>query len=795
MLAACPGAQPIAEVRDLPPGTKVTARGVVSVPTGVFTAGRSFAIQDTTGGIYVYRQAGIGQKLGLGDQVCVTGWLALYHGLLELTPGSTLQVVRLGSGEPPEPRPVDSAQVGESTEGMLVSVTGPASDVVENRFCVGSSTVYLNASTGITTEGLLEGCSVTVVGLSADYDGAQIWPRSQADIIPLQCTPTRCTGLTIAQIQGGGITSPYDGQQDLGCLTGCVTGVGAKGFYIQSAVPDGDPLTSEGLFVFRYAGWTNPVGIQPGDLVEIRNFGVQEFYGSTEIIGLRDDTRVSYRRVGTCPLPDPVPIPVLTDPQTDPESVYERFEGMRVTVGLDGAVTGPTMRYPSRFPAGEPELALVAAASPLFGQRILAGEMPQGRGMIYLSGGLDRDLPDVGTGDRLRGRDLTGILAYQFGRYVYLLDQEAPAISVQEIPRRSDATVRISRDEFAICTFNLENLFDAVDDGDGDMGDWTPGDAQAFDLLIDKRAAAIREDLKLCTVVGVQEVEGKDSVWQALVSAIGGKFRFDYFESPDERDITVGILYDANRVTLQASEQIQACTSTDYGVDYRWAVGPRSRPNPCGHLSTLGSYPLFDRPPYVADLTIHNEQQTQARDVRVIVNHFKSKSGDETVNLPQRIAQARHVAGLLNFAPAAESRVGGGEDARSPALLAGGLRLVAALGDFNDLPGSAPLRQFAGYTSLMDARVPSANRYTFIYDGLSQAVDHFIMTPGLDRYFKSGSPVHINADYPDRRVPDRTSRRSSDHDPVMVRFAFRPTGVSEALAGLATGAATGLAHR
>jgi hypothetical protein len=61
------------------------------------------------------------------------------------------------------------------------------------------------------------------------------------------------------------------------------------------------------------------------------------------------------------------------------------------------------------------------------------------------------------------------------------------------------------------------------------------------------------------------------------------------------------------------------------------------------------------------------------------------------------------------------------------------------------------------------------------------------MTAGLDRYFQSGGPVHINADFPDRRVPDATGRRSSDHDPVFVRFSFRPTGVSEALAGVITG--------
>lgn len=766
--AECPGALPIAEARRMPPDSQVTVRGVVSVPTGAFTAAQSFALQDATGGLYVYRYAGIGQRLGLGDQVCVRGRLVQYHGLLELVPASAFQIVRLDSGQPPQPKVVDPARIGEATEGLLVSITGPVTDLGANRFRVGGAMVYLDSTTGITAEGLTPGCNATVIGLSADYDGAQIWPRTQADIVPLACAPTTCADLTVAQIQGSGTASPYDGQVGLSCLAGCVTGIGANGFYIQSPAPDDDPRTSEGLFVFRYSGWTNPAGLRAGDLVEIRDFGVQEFYGSTEIVGLRDDSGSSYRRIGTCPSPEALPIPPLADPRADPEGVYERFEGMRVSMRFDGSVVGPTVRYASRFESGEPQTALVPSDSPFYGGRVFPDDLPPGHGMIYLSGGLGHDLPDVGIGDRLSARDLTGVLAYQFGHYVLLVDgSSAPPAVVEDVPDINDSEAPIGPDEFALCTFNLANLFDAADDGDGDMGDWAPADDAAFGLLVEKRAAAIREDLGRCTVVGLQEVEGKDSTWQALADAVGGSYRFDYYESPDERDITVGILYDARRVAVRDSAQVQACTPTDYGVDYRWAVGVRSRPNPCA----AGTYPLHDRPPYVADLTIRDAGGTRALDVRVVVTHFKSKIGDEAVNLPRRTAQARHVAALLDRP------------------------VAAALGDFNDLPGSAPLREFAPYTSLIEARLPPADRYTYIYNGFSEAIDHIIMTPGLDRYFRSGSPVHINADFPDRRTPDRTGRRSSDHDPVIARFAFRPTGVSDALAGLATGAAAALSRR
>ena len=462
-----------------------------------------------------------------------------------------------------------------------MSVTGPVSRLSDRRFRVGDAAIFLEKQAGITTAGLAEGCPATVIGLSAAYDSPQIWPRSQADVIPGDCTPAACEPLTISQIQGSGDASPFDGKTGLACLTGCVTGVTADGFTLQSPEPDADPRTSEGIYAFRYTSWTNPRGLRPGDLVELRDFDVQEFYDQTEIVGLETDTEAIYRVTGRCELPAAVPVPPLTDPDADPASIYEPFEGMRVALSFDGAVTGPTARYVSRYPAGDPEIALVDRDSPLYGQRIFTQEgtteavssLPVGRGMVYLTGGTGVDLPDVGTGDRVSATNLTGVLAYQFGRYVLMVEDPAP-IRVEDAPDVVDAEAAIEPEQFAVCTMNLENLFDAVDDGDGDLGDWAPADQAGFEAQLNKRAAAIREDLRGCTIIGVQEVEGKDAVWEALARAVGPDFRYDYFESADVRDITVGVLYDARRVTLRRSEQAQTCTPTDYSVDYT------SRPRP-----------------------------------------------------------------------------------------------------------------------------------------------------------------------------------------------------------------------
>ena len=503
----------------------------------------------------------------------------------------------------------------------------------------------------------------------------------------------------------------------------------ADGFILQSPEADADPRTSEGIYAYRFSSWTNPRGLRPGDLVELRNFGVQEYYDQTEIVGLEADTDAVYRVTGRCELPAAVPVPPLTDPDADPASVYEPFEGMRVALSFDAAVTGPTARYVSRYPAGDPEIALVDRGSPLYGQRIFAQEgttdavssLPIGRGMVYLTGGTGVDLPDVGTGDRVSATNLTGVLAFQFGRYVLLVEDPAP-IRVEDAPDVVDVERAVGADEFALCSMNLENLFDTADDGDGDLGDWVPADQAEFEAQLNKRAETIREDLRGCTIIGVQEVEGKDAVWEALARAVGPDFRYDYFESADMRDITVGVLYDARRASLRRSEQAQTCTSTDYRVDYTAARGPRTRPNPCGD----DAYPLFDRPPYLADLTVRDEAGDRALDLRIVVNHLKSKRGEEAINAPRRAEQARFVAELLTEPNS------------------------VALGDFNDPLGTPTLAQFAGYVNLHEAHLPPGDRYTYIFNGLSEPLDHFIMTPELDRYFLGGGPVHINADFPER---------------------------------------------
>ncbi len=592
--------------------------------------------------------------------------------------------------------------------------------------------------------------------------------------LPVETTITADSGNgcdTIPKLQGHGGESPCLGDRT---VEGCITGVGAKGFYMQDLAGDGDPYTSDGVYVYIYSAWENPDGRYVGEEVRVSG-GLKEYYGMTEFDVFDDDVT----HLGNCAIPAPVDIAPLASPYQNPEPLFERFEGMRAQFNnLDGFAESGTTRYASRFTYGDPEIPYVPYSFIqnqllLNHPRVFQDDYPGYGGLMYLSGAFNQNLPDVQFGDRMTAPALTGVLGYHFDKFQLIVD--APVTETIVVTENaslpvSNSVAPLGADQFGVCTFNLENLFDAVDDSDGDMGDWSPADAAEFDLWIDKRAAAIVEQIQACTVIATQEVEGKDPVWQAVVDAVNaklgepGRFAFDYYEPMDFRDISVGIFYDTNLTTLISSTQRQGCSTTNYSINYGNAQNTYGRviPNPC----TGGEYPIFNRPPYVGHLRLNI---SQPQTVTVIVNHFKSKRGEESTNLPRRIKQAEWVAEL-----AKEYYADNG---------------VIALGDMNDYLTSDPIQTLNDYDlgggerliNVMQTKLERGNRYSFIFSGESEVLDHYFITPDLEPLLKEATPIHFNSDYPEPVTADTTIHRSSDHDPVFARYALQNLGISKSV--------------
>lgn len=184
----------IAEARALPLGTVVTIDGVVTVPSGAFSSStfdQGFAIHDRTGGIYVSVPDNLGFELR--QQVRVTGRLAdtVLPGLLVLV--DVTGIKSHGRGPKVRPLPVATGDVGEDTEGQLVTITGTITQPIVNDLPFGFI-IFINdgsgevhsfvcASTGIDVSGLSPGQTVEITGFSGQFaNDFEVDPRTQDDI-------------------------------------------------------------------------------------------------------------------------------------------------------------------------------------------------------------------------------------------------------------------------------------------------------------------------------------------------------------------------------------------------------------------------------------------------------------------------------------------------------------------------------------------------------------------------------------------------------------------------------------
>ncbi len=184
----------IAAARALPPGTVVTVKGSVTVPSGAFSSStfdEGFAIQDRTGGIFVSLATDLG--LTVRREVQVTGRLADNgHGVLNVVVEDAGDVKVEGRGPRVEPRFVATANVNESTESLLLEVVGtltgsivpdpPYGTILTLDDGSGPIRIFVCTSTGIDLTGLAPGDRLSVTGLGYQFGDYEVDPRFQSDI-------------------------------------------------------------------------------------------------------------------------------------------------------------------------------------------------------------------------------------------------------------------------------------------------------------------------------------------------------------------------------------------------------------------------------------------------------------------------------------------------------------------------------------------------------------------------------------------------------------------------------------
>jgi uncharacterized protein len=95
-------------------------------------------------------------------------------------------------------------------------------------------------------------------------------------------------------------------------------------------------------------------------------------------------------------------------------------------------------------------------------------------------------------------------------------------------------------------------------------------------------------------------------------------------------------------------------------------------------------------------------------------------------------------------------------------LRANPLAKVIVLGDLNDFDFSETLAIVRGHElfNLMST-LPARDRYTYVFDGNSQALDHILISWPLLLALPVYDIVHVNAEFADQ---------TSDHDPQVVKL-------------------------
>lgn len=207
---------------------------------------------------------------------------------------------------------------------------------------------------------------------------------------------------------------------------------------------------------------------------------------------------------------------------------------------------------------------------------------------------------------------------------------------------------------FRIAFYNVENLFDTIDDPKKDDSDFLPGaripwTTGRYEVKLDHLARVIEalSEPGAIAVMGLCEVENK-KVLDDLVntpSIIPFRYRVIHRESPDERGIDNAMLYDA-RQFQPVNVQSLAVTFPDQPQD-------RTR-------DIL----------YVKGTSLITKGDT----LHIFVNHWPSRTGGQEISEPKRIRAAEI---LKNF---------------TDSLFAGNpAALIVIIGDMNDEPSDKSL--------------------------------------------------------------------------------------------------------
>jgi predicted extracellular nuclease len=631
------------------------------------------------------------------------------------------------------------------------------------------------SSFGILPDVSLQPGQYHLGGSNVQSAGADIGPTSTTTSIQRLaggCTDTDNNAadfatrqLTIPQIQGSGPKTAYN--NSVQTTQGVVTALVGSGFFIQDAGGDGDPATSDGIFVFGASA-----GLAVGDLVRVTGT-VTEYTpsgASRSFTEFKDLSAVTKLGSGYGITPTNVEMP---------NADLARYEGMLVRFTTPLTVNGnaylgergelslsigrreiPTNRYRP----GSAEARALAASNAANIVVLDDGIFTRPTTIPYLFAD-----GTVRSGDTVD--DLTGVL--DFGA----IGGGGAAFKLQPTgtPRFSRTNQRIPGPQVAagkvrVASANVLNFFTTFTDGSDAWGRTGQG-------------------CKIGSTTSKSNCRGADNMLEFVrqrdkIVASLGVINADVvglMEIQNNDDIAVGYLVEQLNAALGAAAYAvvpkPAATGTD-AIRVAMIYKPKSVSLVGAALSDGNA--INKRAPIAQTFKAANGGKFS-----LVVNHLKSKGGcggstggDADSGDGQGCWNATRVAQVQRL-----------RDSFLPQVTAAANDAdVLIVGDMNAYGMEDPIRVLdaAGYVNEIERFVrPAGMPYSYVFNGESGYLDHALASTSLSAQVAGVTEWHNNADEPDaidyklkasgQDPYVANPYRASDHDPVLVSLNLAPT--------------------
>ena len=680
---------------------------------------------------------------------------------------------------------VTSSITGGATEGVTLVNEAPATELG------GTYTVDVAVD---------EALAVGTYGLDVTFSNDDPEPQTADCTVTVTVQGDVCavpeTDLTpINAIQGSGSATPLDGQPVVtrgvvtsafpsGGATGIPNNHGLRGFFIEAiaADRDDDPQTSEGLFVFDFAGVYDS---ELGDLVYVAGTAGESF----------TITQVSSDTFATCDgvevdttLPPPAELPLPVAP-TDRNEVLEPLESMRVShpeltlveffqlerfgdvrVSSGGIFDNPTNVVDPRDDDAYNAIVDFNAANNIV---LSSGRTAQNINRPGPEG--TPPLPFLEPGDTLRIGDQ--LIEQTFIMYFSFNQWRLQPIDIDELSedfqknrtRPRPLTPPEVGGNLTVASYNVLNYFN----GDGEGGGFPTArgalNPSELDRQSEKLVAAVAEiDADIVGLIEMENDGGEFQATQEFVERLNAWYGDEVYDFIDTGVIGTDAIKQAFIYKPSTVELTGDYAILDTSVDPRFEDN-RSRPALAQTFTEIAT----------------------GEAITVTVNHFKSKGSAcaPADNDPRqgncngvRTRASEALGDWMLTNPTGEDAVG-----------------TLIIGDINAYAEEDPISVLLdrGYVDMLkvfaseDGPVP----YSFTFDATQGRLDHALADGDLAPFVTGADEWHINADETQAidyqlgligagnfRTPEVAEAyyqdgpfRSSDHDPVIIGLDLQPT--------------------